>query len=239
MDRPRLAVLRGVGVLVFAATAFLPLHACTTSPARVARPDPSARVAPPYVAAARVRDAVAASPRDPMQALWRARAAYPYLLVPLWAVGVAAAASRRPALRRAVGAVLLASCAAVAAFEARYIAADYTGMLPRPLLRAEQAVAWAVVVGVLFLRRGRSLLDPAATVSAQALLAALHAFTFPAADVRRWLAAGHRPGPVVEALVVNYRAGFVLAVLALLAVAVPGYTRPGPARAPAPGPTSP
>jgi hypothetical protein len=127
------------------------------------------------------------------------------------------------------------SCVAIAAFEYRYITTDYTGVLPRAVLDAERMIAWAIVLVVLFARRrGRGLAEPAACVSAQALLAFLHGWTFPASDIRGWLAAGHAVAPIAQAVFANYHAGFWLALASLALVAAPGYRRGPPAPGPAP-----
>ena len=88
----------------------------------------------------------------------------------------------------------------VAAFEACYLASDYDGFLPDAFQGVETLAAWAVVCLVLFWRpRGRG--DPVgAAVSAQALLGALHALTFPVQDVRLWSAAGHGASAIGQAL---------------------------------------
>ena len=240
MERPWGRTLRAAALLVFCATAFLPLHACHAAPRS---PGPAALRAPPpsgraYVPARVIADAVhAPDRRGALDLLWRVRDVYPYLLAPAWAaLLLLAELGGRRGRAFAGGAALLLS-AAVAAFEFRYIRADYTGVLPASVRGAEQLVAWGVVVGVLVARRrGRRLLDAEAAVSAQALLACLHAFTFPAADLRRWVGAGHPLAPSVDALVANYQPGFAVAVVALVAIAVPGYLR---AVAPRAGPLAP
>jgi hypothetical protein len=235
MERPWGRTVRAVALLVFTATAFLPLHACLASPRPGAQPSGGT-----YVPARVVADAARRPDGGGLRGfVWSTRAVYPYLLAPLWAALLLAAelAGRRG--RRAAGALALALSVGVAAFELAYIRTDYTGVLPRAVLAQEQYVAWGVVVLLLFGRRpGRGFLEPEAAVSAQALLACFHAFTFPAADVRRYLAAGHGLGPVLDTLVTNYRPAFVVAVAALAAVALPGYLRPAAGPPPDAGPAA-
>lgn len=242
MERPWGRTVRAFALLVFCATAFVPLHACRARPrsaavaAREGATPPSGRA---YVPARVVAEAAHAHEgRGPMAFLWAVRGVYPYLLAPAWAALLLLAELGGRRGRAVAGGLALALAAAIAAFEFRYIRADYTGLLPAAARDVEQYVAWGVVVLVLFARRrGRGLLDPEAAVSAQALLAFLHAWTFPAADLRRYLGAGHALGPVLDVLVANYRPGFVVASVALLALALPGYLRPAPAPlAPAPAP---
>lgn len=244
MERPWGRTLRAVALLVFCATAFVPLHACRAAPrtpgvaARGPTIPPSGRV---YVPARVVADAAhAAGDRGALGFLWSVRNVYPYLLAPAWAALLLLGELGGRRGRAAAGVLALTLAAAVAAFEHRYIRADYTGVLPEAVRVPEQYVAWGVVLLVLFVRRpGRALLDPEAAVSAQALLAFLHAWTFPAADLRRHLAAGHAFGPVLDALAANYQPGFLVAAAALLGVALPGYLRAAPRPDPvpaAPGP---
>lgn len=238
MERPWGRTLRAVALLVFCATAFVPLHACRARP-RPATPSAREAASPPsgrtYVPARVIAEAAHATDgRGPMGFLWAVRGVYPYLLAPAWAALLLLAELGGRRGRAAAGGLAFALAAAIAAFEHRYIRADYTGLLPAAVRDVEQYVAWGVVLVVLFVRRrGRGLLDAEAAVSAQALLAFLHAWTFPAADVRRYLGAGHALGPVLDVLVANYQPGFVVASVALLGIAVPGYLRP------APGPAAP
>jgi|GEM_PF-2690099 len=233
MDRPWGRTLRAVALLVFTATAFLPLHACLASPradgAGAARPASSAATSGRRTVPARVvADAAGRDDgRGVRGVVWASRDVYPYLLAPVWAALLVVAELGGRRVRRGAGVVAAALGAGVAAFEFAYIRADYSGLLPRALLAQEQYVAWGVVVVVLFARRcGRGVFEVEAAVSAQALLAMLHAFTFPAADLRRYVAEGHRLGPALEALATNYRPAFVVAVVALAAVALPGYLPP-------------
>ncbi|MFO0931339.1 MAG: hypothetical protein U1E39_01370 [Planctomycetota bacterium] len=226
MERPWGRTLRAVALLVFCATAFVPLHACRARPPTARRDaiPPSGRT---YVPARVVAEAAhAAGPRGPLEFLWTVRNVYPYLLAPAWAALLLLAELGGRRGRAAAGVLAVALAAGVAAFEYRYIRADYTGVLPASVRGPEQVAAWAVVVVVLFARRrGRRLLDPEAAVSAQALLAFLHAWTFPAADLRRHLASGHALGPVLDVLAANYQPGFLVAAASLLAVAAPAYLR--------------
>ena len=234
MERPWGRTLRAVALLVFCATAFVPLHACRARPRAEGTSAPRREAIPPsgktYVPARVVAEAAhGAEARGPLEFLWAVRNVYPYLLAPAWAALLLLAELGGRRGRAAAGVLAVALSAGVAGFEHRYIRADYTGLLPEAVRVPEQYAAWGVVVVVLFARRrGRRLLDPEAAVSAQALLAFLHAWTFPAADLRRHLGAGHALGPVLDVLAANYQPGFLVAAVALLGVAAPGYLRVAP-----------
>jgi hypothetical protein len=130
----------------------------------------------------------------------------------------------------------------VAAFEAAYLADDYDGMVEALPEGVETAIAWLVVCGVIFWRPLRREDPVGSAVSAQALLGVLHGLTFPVQDFRAWSAEGHGLGAIAQAIAVNYRAGFWIALAALSVAAVPGYLpllgrsrrRPTPAAALAP-----
>ncbi len=230
--------MRLVGILVFAATLFLPVHSCG--------PGPFPRAAPPSPAAHRATQPRAEDVQVPIEeivrhggegfteggawkAVWRVREWYPYLLLPFWLVALALAASSGR-LERAAGWGCLALTLALAVFETIYVTRTYVGFLPQSARAFEVGFVCLVVVAVLFLRRHRSLLDPAATVSAQALLAFLHGLTFPGHDVRVWVDDGASLSGILGSLLHDYRPAFWLALAGLLVAAVPAYLRASPHR---------
>jgi hypothetical protein len=245
---PRVArFLRLLAVLVFAGTAFFPVHGCGPGPAPRA-PTAKYKVPPPPVAEAvqvpieevLEQGAVGWKEGGPVGAFWNVRIWYPYVLVPIWLAALAlAAAGRRFA--RIGGWVLLGTSFGIAVFELAYISYQFRGFLP-PLLRPlEVGIAWILVLAVLFVRRsGRSPLDPEATVSAHAFLSILHGFTYPISDVRTWLHRDVDLAAVARAVFENYKPAFWVALGALAVAAIPGYLfRPrreaaGPASPPSP-----
>jgi hypothetical protein len=107
-----------------------------------------------------------------------------------------------------------------------YIGHEYSGVLPRAWHDVEVIVAWTVVTTILLVHRpGRPWHDAHATVSAQALLGALHGLTFPVADLRRWIPEGASIGDSVGAILANYPLPFWVAVVSLFAASLPGYRR--------------
>jgi hypothetical protein len=222
-------VIRATGLLLFLATLAMPIHGCRAHPRDF---EPSAQARAPKEAAPReippawrkieararsgwVRDGA-------WGAVWSARAWYPYFLAPVW-VAALLLARRGASARRAVARSLLVLSAAIAAFEARYLWTEYDELfrgLPQGL---ETGVAWLLVCAVLFWRPLRREDPVGATVSAQALLGTLHAFTFLFQDARLWLSQGHGAGPIARALLANYQPGYWLAVAGLALAAAPGY----------------
>jgi hypothetical protein len=243
---PRLArFVRLLAVLVFAWTAFLPVHGCGPGPrpAKAAARQRQAAQAPApeavQVPFEEILEEGAAGWTEggPVGAFWAVRVWYPYVLVPLWLAGLVLAAGGARA-SRAGGALLLGTTIAIGVFELGYISYQFRGFLP-PLLRPlEVGVAWILVLAVLFLRRpGRRLDDPEATVSAHAFLSILHGLTYPVSDGRVWLDAGHDLSAIVAALLSDYKPAFWVALGALAVAAVPGYLfRPRGADGPAPPP---
>ena len=234
--RPESACARGVrlvGLLVFGLTLFLPIYGCSGGPA--AR-DPAARQTtqrardPGQTPIERIVKTLGRGERGDgvVAALWRCRLWYPYLLIPLWLV-VLGLSSIGPRTRRLAGGVLLASSIGVAALELAYIDHDWGGLLPPALRRIEVAVAWGVVVVVLFVRRGgRGWLEPEAGVSAQALLSFLHGVMYLAGDAITYVRGGHGAGVIVETLLDDYRIGYWIALAGLLAITGPGMRSPAP-----------
>lgn len=165
-----------------------------------------------------------------LSAAWEARVWYPYFLVPLW-IGAAVALPRLgTAGRRRVGRAALVVSGLLVAFEAVYLFKDFDvgpffNWGPAWLRPVGGVLTLAVVAAILFRRRaGRGGVDDVeATLAAQALLGALHAFSFPAWDALRWSLNGYGPWPVAAALFTNYRPGIGVAALGFLLVARPGY----------------
>ncbi len=224
--------VRAVGVLVFAATAFLPVRGCEPGPARFA-PGASGPAAADFeggeVPAERLPQALAAgwARGGAVSAVWEARTWYPYLLAPIWMLALAAAASGSVAARRIAAAGLVCVSVGVALFELPYVLTAYEGVVSGSGRAFEVAAVWVLICVVLFVRpAGRRLGEIEACVSAQALLALLHGLTFPAGDARRWLVAGHGPGAVTAAVFTCYRPAFWLALGALAFAALPGYAPP-------------
>jgi hypothetical protein len=85
---------------------------------------------------------------------------------------------------------------------------------------------WSIVLFVLLHRRpGRGRVeDVEATIGSQALLGALHAFSFPLWDFARPILNGRDPWPAFAAVSCNYRYGLWVAALGFLLVARPGYS---------------
>ena len=233
--RPALSKsIRAIGVLLFAATAFLPVHSCGSGPSAY---EPHKAAAPGkgrerpvdvQVPTREIAHDMEFGWREggALRALWHARKWYPYLLVPFWAVALALFAWGGARARRAAGWGCLGLSVAIAAFEYAYISSDYVGFLPRSWARFETVVAWLVVCTILVARRGgRSVTDAEACVSAQALLAVLHGGTFLVDDLRSWVGDGHGIGPIAHALFANYHWAYWVAMGALLLAAAPAYTR--------------
>jgi hypothetical protein len=230
-------VLRIVGVLLFLASLALPVHGCVSHPRdfetlpTVRRLPTNVRVVPRRATDEPVKPgwkSVADLAREGAErqglwgALWESRAWYPYYLGPLWLAALLAARAA-PRARGAVARGLLMLSGAVAGFEFLYLWSDYDGFLPKEWWKVEKVLAWFAVCLVLFWRPARRLDSIGATVSAQALLAFLHAWVFPLQDVRFWTLQGHGPGAMLRAISKNYHAGYWLALAALALVALPGY----------------
>ncbi len=229
--------VRLVGILAFAVTLFLPVHSCGGGPrarepaaSRASRASPESvqipidEITQPFGRAWRKG--------GPIAALWRVRTWYPYLLIPIWllALGLAAIGPRS---RRAAGWMLTACAIGIAVFEWVYLDHDYGGILPIGARRFEIALAWGVVVAVLFVRRrGRTWTEPEAHVSAQALLTLLHALMFLVGDAITYSKNGHGVGVVLDTLRDEYRIGYWVALSSLVAIVVPGIRRPSASRDP-------
>ena len=156
-------------------------------------------------------------------AIWRSRTWYPYLLLPFWIVALFLCGIG-PRSARAAGVLIFVLTAAILALEFAYVGKDFGGILPADLRPVEVVVAWVVVIAILVWRRhGRSLFDAEAGVSAQALLCALHGFTFIGNDVRVWIVQGASLGPMVRAVFANYLPAFWVAEAALFVAAAPAY----------------
>ena len=233
--------VRAVAILVFGVTLFLPVHSCGPGPRPVgARQSATVVRNPPAVQVPleQLYDQLSWGHRrgGAIEAVWQARPWYPYLLLPVWLLALALCGTG-PRGARAAGAAVLALSVAVLALEVPYVARDFGGILPRSLHSVEVIVALVVVVAVLWYRRpGRSLLDAEAGISAQALLSALHAFTFIGNDVRAWSAEGAALGPIVKAVFANYLPAFWVATAALLVAAAPAYLARAPRVAPVAAP---
>jgi hypothetical protein len=238
--------VRALAVLVFAATAFFPVRACSPGPGDFephARGPTAQDFAGGDVPVDRVRAEVSRGFEDGgvVGAVWGSRNWYPYLLAPLWIAALVAASSGFPRARRAAGVGLLVVSVAIAALEAPFLFRDFTGVLPPAARPFELAAAYVAVCAVLFLRpAGRGLLDPEATVSSQALLGLLHAATFPLGDAQRWLP-GHTIPAIGAALATSYRPAFWVALAALAFAAACAYApsrRRAPVLSPDPEPVS-
>jgi hypothetical protein len=238
MDEPAAHVpgrthwLRVVGVVLFLASAALPLTRCAPPPVEsgssaafhvvVVRVDTDQGAVPWR----EIGGTLAAGWREggPLQAVWKARTWYPYLLAPLWLLALLWTPRLAPAGRRRLGVFFLVLGIAIAVLEACYIATDFQGLFVGTAGVVEDVVAWSVVAAVLFVRPGgRPLLDPVAAVAGQALLGFLHAMTFPAYDVLTWASQRRGLAGVVEGLVFKYRPAFWLALAGLLLAAAPAY----------------
>lgn len=234
---PAARAVRIVGVFVFAATLFLPAHACGPGAyplgsgprAAAERPDAPVEVATQVPIEEIVRRGSAGYAEGGVgEALWRTRVWYPYLLLPLWLAALAmAAAGGRGA--RAAGWGMLGLSVGLAVFEGAYLWRNYRGALPENLRIVEVGLIGLGIVAILFVRRGRPVLDPGAAISAQALLCFLHALTFPAYDLGRWVDAGAPASSLASALLHDYRPGFWLALVGLALAAGPAYVRSLPA----------
>jgi hypothetical protein len=243
-------VLRAIGVVLFLGSLALPVHGCVSHPRDYETP-PQARALPEGVRIVRRTSTTGVVQpgwrgleeratrgwrrEGAWGALWESRAWYPYYLAPLWLAALLAARSA-PRSRRSVARGLLFLSGVVASFEFVYLWSDYDGFLGPSMAKVEKVLAWVVVAGVLFWRPARRSDSIGATISAQALLAFLHAFVFPLQDVRFWSLQGYGPGAMVRAILANYRIGFWVAVAGLAAVAVPGYAVLLRRRARGPGP---
>ena len=219
---------QALGVLVFLATAFLPLHGAKQHPQHLARcralpgvTVTTALAGHESVPAREIYDAVRLDVAGSAAgcATWEVRRWYPFVLAPLWLAALlwvagpsAAGASRRSR----AGALLLGLAVVVAILEACYLAVEYAALFPAVLGRAETVIAWFVVVGILFLRRraDRGLGAVEAHVGAQALLSLLHLLTLPSSEARAWLGS-YELGDVCAAVGTNFRAGFWVACAAL------------------------
>jgi hypothetical protein len=230
--------VRLVAIAAFAVTLFLPVHRCEARVghhAAALRADRSLhRRNVVQVPIDEIREHATRGLADGgvVDAVWRARAWYPYLLLPLWLlalflrwVGGGAA--------RAAGGVIFATTAAILALEFAYVKHDFGGILPRALRPVEVVTAWIVVTAILVWRRhGRSLFDVEAGISAHALLCALHGFTFIADDLRVWSGEGRAVSAMVAAIARDYLPAFWVAEAALIVAAAPAYL-PIRARSPA------
>ena len=216
--------LQALGILLFLATAFFPLHCAELHPLHVARqathPQVALAVAPPGVEAVPAReiyDAVRVDLAGEAHGFrtWEVRRWYPYALALfwlwalLWVAGPPAAAAAR---RARAGAVLLTLTVGVAVLEACYLAVEYAPLLPQVLGRAEALIAWALVVAILFLRRGtdRRVGAVEGHVGAMALLSLLHLLTLPSSEARPWLGP-YAWSDVCSAVGTNFRPAFWLA----------------------------
>jgi hypothetical protein len=230
-------MLRVAGVVLFLVSLALPVHGCASHP-RDFETLPTARRLPKEVRVVSRRtspepvkpgwESVAdlaetgARRQGVWGALWHSRAWYPYYLAPLWLAALLVWRSV-PRARGTVARAALMLSGAVAGFEFLYLWSDYDGFLPREWWKVEKVVAWLAVCLVLFWRPSRRTDSLGATVSAQALLAFLHAWVFPLQDVRLWTLQGHSLEPMLRSIARNYQVGFWLAILALALVAAPGY----------------
>jgi hypothetical protein len=261
MEEGRGRRLRWAGLALVALSLFLPVHGCrvdigdfepppapaadgsrsvvhTTSPLRV-----PVESIPEDFARGFAADGVRGGLRE-------VRCWYPYSLVPFWVLLLAGASRADAAGRRRLGVLALAISGLLLVFEATYLWTTLgTGWnrwgvaSARPL---QVAGVWLVVLLVLAHRAPgrRRVEDVEATVSSQALLGALHAFSFPAWDLLRPVLDGHGPWPAFATVSCNYRWGLWVAVLGFLLVARPGSLPGVPAgqgydrRLPCPSPSS-
>ena len=221
------ARVRLVAIAVFAVTMFLPVMRASADPRR---PYPRSlapaaqRRLPVLVPLEQVANGAEwLDEGGAIEALWRTRAWYPYLLLPAW-LGALALGASGPRGRRAAGVLIFATTAGVLAFEVAYVRADFGGILAPSLRWLEIGCAWAVVTAVLVWRRhGRSLFDAPAGISALALLAALHGFTFMGEDLRAWSAGGAGLSAMANGIAANYFPAFWVAEAALFVAAAPAY----------------
>jgi hypothetical protein len=238
--------LQVLGIAVFLATAFLPLHCPERHPQLLARFGGASHVTVTLlgvedVPARQVYDALRMdlTGSTPGCRTWEVRRWYPFVLAPfwLWALLWAAGPSGGAAARRSrAGAVLLTIAVAVAVLEACYLGVEYAALFPNVLGRTETVIAWLVVVAVLFVRRraDRSLGAVEAHVGAQALLSLLHLLTLPSSEARPWLAS-YAWSDVCAAVGTNFRPGFWLACAGLaLASGATYLSRRRPVDVPAP-----
>jgi len=235
--------LRWAGILMVLVSLFLPVHGCRAMVADF-EPRPPGQEDSTWTISSPLLVPVEAIPRDWSRgweadglsgALREARQWYPYALVPLWIAALAALAGGGEAARRRIGLAAVALSVLLAVFEASYLwgtlGRGFDSWGPTWTRPLQVAGVWGVVLLVLLHRRPgrRRIEDAEATLSSQALLAALHGLSFPGWDFLGPVLRGHGAWPAAAAVSCNYRYGIWVAILGFLLVARPGYFSGRPA----------